>query len=182
MALWGLKVIPPSTSDPRSAILFICLHCAPGVPLRPAFRLRGRLKSRDGSREGALGRMARRERRASPAALPVPTFRYSPPPPRRAVRREQRGQTAQSTLAFGGAGCPHCALGLSLSLQFWLGRRCSSVTDRRGGGGEKWGTAYGRAGGYAPSSRLAQAKNPRHATLAYFLDALLKPAFGRSVR
>ena len=98
MALWGLKVIPPSTSDPRSAILFICLHCAPGVPLRPAFRLRGRLKSRDGSRESALGRMARRERRASPAARPLPTFHDSPPPPRRAVRSEQRRQTAQSTL------------------------------------------------------------------------------------
>jgi len=53
---------------------------------RLEFVIRGRLKSRGGSREGALGRMARRERRASPAARPVPTFRYSPPPPRRAVR------------------------------------------------------------------------------------------------
>src|ERR1700678_1684159 len=49
------------------------------------FWVRGRLKSRDGSRASALGRMARRERRASPL---------------RAVRSEQRRQTAQSALAL----------------------------------------------------------------------------------
>ena len=106
-----------------------------------SFWLRGRLKNRDGSREGALGRMARRERRASPAARPVPTFRYSPPPPRRAVRSPAiagrpdgpkhpwlaRDQPSPFPLRH--LGPPRCA-------QFWLGRRCSSVTDRRGGGGE----------------------------------------------
>ena len=51
--------------------------------------LRGRLKNREGSREGALGRMARRERRASTVL---------------AVRSEQRRQTAQGAFALRVAG------------------------------------------------------------------------------
>ena len=49
-------------------------------------------------RESALGPMARRERRAYPLARPPACSRYSPPPPRWSVRREQRRQMPQSAL------------------------------------------------------------------------------------
>ena len=57
---------------------------SPGAALQIR-SLRGRLKSREGPRESDLGRMARRERRASPLW---------------AVRSEQRRQTAQSAFAL----------------------------------------------------------------------------------
>jgi hypothetical protein len=49
-------------------------------------------------RESALGRMARRERRAYPQARPCTDHHDSPPPPRWSVRSEQRWQTPQSAL------------------------------------------------------------------------------------